>query len=87
LRLLQRVGRLARYLSKGDYNKTFVYHVLIPRSVAEESVNRLLRRTKLLAREGPWPEELFGGNEKNRAKIGRCLIGVGPRLQLKEYTA
>ena len=86
LRLLQRIGRLTRKHSNGCFEKTYVYHIIIPGSVEEERVNRLIRRTWLLAKEGAWPKELIpeGDIEKNWRKIALCLIGDGPSLHLKE---
>lgn len=86
LRLLQRVGRLTRKHRKGNFNETYVYHVLIPGSVEEERINRLIRRTSLLADEGAWPKELDDGSDKNWKKIAQLLIGDGPSLHLKEET-
>ncbi len=84
LRLLQRVGRLTRRSSSGEFGKTYVYHVIIPGSVEEERVNRLLRRTELLAIEGAWPKELHEGTKENYKKIARSIIGAGPSLHLRE---
>jgi hypothetical protein len=83
LRLLQRVGRLTRN-HNGAFEPTYVYHVIIPGSVEEEKVNRLLRRTALLAKEGAWPKELFEGKEDNWLDISKCLIGKGPSRHLME---
>jgi superfamily II DNA or RNA helicase len=83
LRLLQRVGRLTRY-NNGIFDSTYVYHIIIPGSVEEEKVNRLMRRTALLAKEGAWPKELFEGKEDNWLDISKCLIGKGPSRHLME---
>lgn len=89
LRIFQRVGRLTRRLPtrfkrrmRQRFNDVCVYHVIIPGSVEEERVNRLIRRTKLLSDEGAWPKELFGG--KDYLKIAKALIGKGPSLHLAE---
>ena len=82
LRLLQRMGRLTRKHRRGNFNETYVYHVIIPGSVEEERINRLIRRTSLLADEGAWPKEL-GKSWKN---IAHLLIGHGPSFHLKEET-
>lgn len=87
LRLLQRVGRLTRRHNNGEFDKTYVYHIIVPGSVEEERVNRLLRRTELLAIEGAWPKELHGGTKENYKKIARSIIGAGPSLHLKEMLA
>lgn len=84
LRLLQRVGRLTRY-HNGKFEPTYVYHVIIPGSVEEEKVNRLMRRTALLAKEGAWPKELYGGKEDNWLEISKSLIGKGPSRHLMDY--
>jgi len=86
LRLFQRVGRLTRKHSKGNFKGTYVYHIIIPGSVEEERINRLIRRTELLAKEGAWPKELHDGTEINPGKIARSLIGDGPSLHLEEET-
>ena len=56
LRLFQRIGRLTRRKGKVGYNRNVrVAHVVVPGSVEEERVNRLLRRIEFLAEQGLWP--------------------------------
>jgi len=88
LRLLQRVGRLTRMRSDGSFHKVEVYHIIIPGSVEEERVNRLIRRTQLLHEELAWPKELYDETKKNGKenwkRIAKALIGAGPSLHLAE---
>lgn len=56
-----------------------VAHVIIPGSVEEERVNRLIRRIEFLAMENLWP----AGYKTSRIVSG--LIGSGPSLHYKEY--
>ncbi|MDE2341951.1 MAG: hypothetical protein KGL63_00935 [Betaproteobacteria bacterium] len=87
LRLLQRVGRLTRM----DANRKFmgaeteVHHVIIPGSVEEERVNRLVRRTELLHNEGAWPDELYGDDKEDWYQVAKAIIGAGPSMHLHEY--
>jgi superfamily II DNA or RNA helicase len=82
LRLLQRVGRLTRLLTDGKGDPSFnkgvrVGHVILPRSVEEERVHRLVRRIRFLYEEGLWP---LGATLR---EIILGLIGSGPSLQLQ----
>ena len=83
LRLFQRVGRLTRLKAWGErtvFNKGVrVGHIIVPGSVAEERVNRLIRRILFLFEEHLWPE----GVRDSKLILG--LIGNGPSLHLKEY--
>lgn len=84
LRLLQRVGRLTRMHTDKSFRETEVYHIVIPGSVEEERINRLIRRTKLLCKEGAWPKELDDKNEDSWKRIVKALIGAGPSMHLAE---
>lgn len=84
LRLLQRVGRLTRMHIDKSFKDVHVCHVIIPGSVEEERVNRLVRRTKLLHEEGAWPKELYDGSEAPWRNISKALIGAGPSMHLSE---
>jgi hypothetical protein len=83
LRLFQRVGRLTRLKAWGErtvFNKGVrVGHIIVPGSVAEERVNRLIRRILFLSEEHLWPK----GVRDSKLILG--LIGNGPSLHLKEY--
>jgi hypothetical protein len=83
LRLFQRIGRLTRLKAWGKktiFNTgVFVGHIIIPGSVAEERVNRVIRRISFLGEENLWPEGL------SDSKLIMGLIGSGPSLHLKEY--
>lgn len=87
LRLLQRVGRLTRMHRDLAFRDTEVYHVMIPGSVEEERVNRLIRRTELLHDEGAWPLELYGADKNDWMPIAKALIGSGPSMHLNEVLA
>ena len=79
LRLFQRVGRLTRRKGRLGFNSNVrVAHVIVPGSVEEERVNRLLRRIHFLADEKLWP------TSAPPAKLARSLIGSGPSLHLVE---
>jgi hypothetical protein len=79
LRLFQRVGRLTRRKGKIGFNSNVrVAHVIIPGSVEEERVNRLLRRIQFLADEQLWP------TSSAPEKLARALLGSGPSLHLAE---
>jgi hypothetical protein len=82
LRLYQRIGRLTRLKQTGGrlrMNRDVrVGHVIIPGSVEEERVNRLIRRIQFMREQDLWPdrfsdEELMAG-----------LIGSGPSLHYAE---
>jgi superfamily II DNA or RNA helicase len=83
LRLFQRIGRLTRLKTWGDrvvFNKKVrVGHIIIPGSVEEERVNRLIRRIEFLSYEKLWPK----GYRNPRIVSG--LIGNGPSLHYGEY--
>lgn len=83
LRLFQRIGRLTRLKTWGDrvvFNKNVrVGHIVIPGSVEEERVNRLIRRIKFLATQNLWP----AGYKTSRIVLG--LIGSGPSMHYNEY--
>ncbi len=82
LRLFQRIGRLTRLKERGKrlvFNRNVrVAHVIIPGSVEEERVNRLIRRIKHLDKEKIWPE---GYTMK---QLIQGLIGGGPSLHYDE---
>lgn len=82
LRLFQRIGRLTRLKAWGNrliYNqKVRVGHVVIPGSVEEERVNRLIRRIKYLSDEEIWPEKY------PHKRLLSGLIGRGPSLHYQE---
>jgi len=81
LRLLQRIGRLTRLKEstsgKVSFNKGVrVGYVIIPGSVEEERINRLVRRIKLLEEQRLWPDA------KSWKQVTKGLLGSGPSLQL-----
>lgn len=81
LRLLQRVGRLTRIKQSAAgriaFNKGVrVAHVIIPGSVEEERINRLVRRIKLLDEQKLWP---LAASWK---EVSRGLLGSGPSQHL-----
>lgn len=82
LRLFQRVGRLTRLKTWGGralFNRNVrVGHVVIPGSVEEERVNRLVRRILFLDDQGLWPGEF------SAADLMNGLIGGGPSLHFAE---
>lgn len=82
LRLFQRIGRLTRLKTWGNrlvFNRNVqVAHIILPGSVEEERVNRLMRRIKYLEHEGIWPE----GYTLHHLMEG--LIGGGPSLHFQE---
>lgn len=84
LRLLQRVGRLTRMREDRSFRDAEVYHIIIPGSVEEERVNRLVRRSGLLHDEGAWPAELYGEDKGSWLHIAGALIGSGPSMHLQE---
>lgn len=84
LRLLQRVGRLTRMHGDKSFKEIQVCHVIIPGSVEEERVNRLVRRTELLHIEGAWPKELNDHSAFPWKGISKALIGGGPSMHLLE---
>lgn len=83
IRLFQRIGRLTRLKTWGDKvvfnNDVRTAHIIIPGSVEEERVNRLIRRIEFLSREKLWP-----GQYANKHIISG-LIGSGPSLHYEEY--
>jgi Helicase conserved C-terminal domain len=85
LRLFQRIGRLTRLKSWGNrviFNSDVrVAHIIIPGSVEEERVNRLIRRTRYLIEEELWPK----GYSSRQLLAG--LIGNGPSLHYAEEMA
>lgn len=83
LRLFQRIGRLTRLKTWGNrvlFNKNVrVGHIVIPGSVEEERINRLIRRIEFLSMENLWPEGY------NDTRLISGLIGSGPSLHYNEY--
>lgn len=82
LRLLQRVGRLTRIKQSSTGKVRFnadvrVGHVIIPASVEEERINRLVRRIKILEEQELWPMDA------SWKKVTRGLLGSGPSLHLE----
>jgi hypothetical protein len=57
-----------------------VAHVIVPGSVEEERVNRLLRRIEFLAEQNLWP------TTDAPSKLTKALIGSGPSLHLAELS-
>ena len=81
LRLFQRVGRLTRRQRKVGFNQNVrVAHIMVPGSVEEERVNRLLRRIEFLADQNLWPSNAAP------IKLAQALLGSGPSLHLAEAT-
>jgi len=81
LRLLQRIGRLTRIKKSASGKISFnrgvcVAHVIIPGSVEEERINRLVRRIRLLDEQKLWPLNA------NWRQVALGLLGSGPSLQL-----
>lgn len=87
LRLLQRVGRLTRMHKDKQFRGIEIHHIIIPGSVEEERVNRLVRRTELLHNEGAWPKEFYASNKEDWLQVATALIGAGPSMHLKELTS
>jgi len=81
LRLMQRVGRVARLKGKQGYSTSWTAHVIVPGSVEEERVNRLVRRCGLLHREKLWP------SAEGLADSVAALVGGGPSMHLEEALA
>lgn len=83
LRLFQRVGRLTRLTTRGnkvEFNRNVrVAHIVIPGSVEEERINRLIRRIEFLSTEKLWPEGY------NNVEIVSGLIGSGPSMHYEDY--
>jgi Helicase conserved C-terminal domain len=82
LRLFQRIGRLTGRKGKVGFNRNVrVAHILVPGSVEEERVNRLIRRIDFLGEQALWP------TRKPTAVLAQALVGGGPSLHLSEATS
>jgi hypothetical protein len=78
LRLFQRIGRLTRLKWRGgelEFNRDVrVGHVIMPGSVEEERVNRLVRRIRFMREQRLWP------GDPSDDELVRGLIGGGPSM-------
>jgi Helicase conserved C-terminal domain len=78
LRLFQRVGRLTRRVKSGFNKDVRIAHIIVPGSVEEERVNRLVRRVEFLSEQNLWP------SNAEPMKLAKALLGSGPSLHLGE---